>query len=122
MYVYASMMSDQDTRVSTYQGMQQEMAQLGATFGAETAFIEPEILKVDRATVDRFVGSEPRLKNYKLYLDDILRRAPHTGTEAEERLLAESSVMAGTPGNIYGILSNADFPYPTRDAQRRQDA
>ena len=36
LYVYASMMSDQDTRVSTYQGMQQEMAQIGATFGAET--------------------------------------------------------------------------------------
>ena len=88
-YVYASMMSDQDTRVSSYQGMQQEMTQVGATFGAETAFVEPEILKIDRATVDRFVASEPRLKIYRLYLDDILRRAPHTGSEAEERLLAK---------------------------------
>src|SRR3954470_2083982 len=34
LYVYASMMSDQDTRVSTYQGMQQEMTQVGATLGA----------------------------------------------------------------------------------------
>src|SRR4249919_1779195 len=33
LYVYASMMSDQDTKVSSYQGMQQEMAQVGATFG-----------------------------------------------------------------------------------------
>ena len=112
-YVYASMMSDQDTRVSRYQGMQQEMTQVGATFGAETAYIEPEILKIDRATVDRFVSSEPRLKIYRLYLDDILRRAPHTGTEAEERLLANSSVIGATAGDIYGILSDADFPYPT---------
>ncbi len=112
-YVYASMMSDQDTRVSTYQGMQQEMAQVGATFGAETAFIEPEILKIDRATIDRFIAAEPRLKAYRLYLDDIVRRAAHTGTEAEERLIASSSVMAGTPGNVFGIFSDADFPYPT---------
>ncbi|HEX6976517.1 MAG TPA: oligoendopeptidase F [Vicinamibacterales bacterium] len=112
-YVYASMMSDQDTRVSTYQGMQQEMAQVGASFGAETAFVEPEILKIDRATIDRFVAAEPRLKIYKLYLDDILRRAAHTGTEAEERLIANASVMSGSAGNIYGILSDADFPYPT---------
>ncbi len=42
-YVYASMMSDTDTRVSSYQGMQQEMVQLGATLAAEAAFIEPEI-------------------------------------------------------------------------------
>lgn len=112
-YVYASMMSDQDTRASTYQGMQQEMTQVGATFGAELAFVEPEILKIDRTKVDRFVASEPRLKIYKLYLDDILRRGPHTGSEAEERLLAHSSVMAGSAGNVYGILSDADFPYPT---------
>ena len=112
-YVYASMMSDQDTRVSKYQGMQQEMTQAGAAFGAETAYMEPEILKIDRATVDRFVSSEPRLKIYRLYLDDILRRATHTGTEAEERLLASSSVIGATAGDIYGILSDADFPYPT---------
>ena len=51
------MMSDQDTRVSTYQGMQQEMTQVGATFGAELAFVEPEILKTGRAKVDRFVAA-----------------------------------------------------------------
>ena len=112
-YVYASMKSDEDTRVSTYQGMQQEMAQLGAKFGAETSFVEPETLKIDRATIDKFIAAEPRLKVYKLYLDDILRRREHTLTDAEERLLASSSVMASAPSDVYGILSNADFPFPS---------
>ncbi len=112
-YVYASMKSDEDTRVSTYQGMQQEMAQLGAKFGAETSFVEPEILKIDRATIDKFVAAEPRLRVYKFYLDDILRRREHTLTDAEERLLASSSVMASAPSDVYGILSNADFPFPS---------
>ena len=39
LFVYASMNSDQDTRVSAYQGMQQEMIQLASTMGAEAAFI-----------------------------------------------------------------------------------
>ena len=112
-YVYASMRSDEDTRVSTYQGMQQEMAQLGAAFGAETSFVEPEILKIDRATIDKFVASEPRLRVYKFYLDDILRRREHTLSDAEERLLAGSSVIASAPSDVYGILSNADFPFPS---------
>ncbi len=112
-YVYASMMSDEDTRVSTYQGMQQEMAQLGAGFGAETSFVEPEILKIDRATIDKFVAGEPRLRVYKFYLEDILRRREHTLTDAEERLLAGSSVIASAPSDVYGILSNADFPFPS---------
>ena len=34
LYVYASMLADQDTRVSEPQGMQQEMQQLFANFGA----------------------------------------------------------------------------------------
>ena len=62
-YLYASLISDQDTRVSKYQGMQQEMQQLGAKFGEETAFIEPEILKIDKATLDKLIarsrGSRP---------------------------------------------------------------
>ncbi|MDQ3346344.1 MAG: oligoendopeptidase F [Acidobacteriota bacterium] len=111
--VYAGMMSDLDTRVSTYQGMRQEMSQIGAKIGAEMAFIEPDILKIDRATIDAFTAGEPRLKVYRLYLDDILRRRAHTLSDAEERILAGSSVVAGAASDVFGILSNADFPYPT---------
>lgn len=112
LYVYASLNADQDTRVSTYQAMQQEMVQIGATLGAETSFIEPEILKIDRATLDRFVKEEQRLAVYRQYLDDLQRRREHTLTDAEEKILAGSSVMANAPSSIYGIFSNADFPYP----------
>jgi oligoendopeptidase F len=113
LYVYASMNSDQDTRVSTYQGMQQEMIQLASVLGTESAFIEPEILKMDNATIERFVTQEPRLKIFKHYLDDIARRRAHTLTNAEEKLLAASSVMASGPSSVYGIFADADFPYPS---------
>jgi oligoendopeptidase F len=113
LYVYASMSADEDTRVSTKHGMQQEMQQLYASFGAQASFVEPEILKAGRETVDRFVAAEPRLKVYSFYLHDIVRRAPHTLTDAEEKILADAGPMAGSAGNIFGILSNADFPYPT---------
>jgi oligoendopeptidase F len=113
LYVYASMMSDQDTRVSTYQGMQQEMAQVGATFGAETSYMEPEILKLDTSKVESFISSEPRLKVYTFYLHDILRRRAHTLSDSEEKLLASSSIVASASSDTYGILSDADFPHPT---------
>ena len=42
------MLADQDTRDSAHEGMQQEMEQLGAAFGARpSSYIEPEILKAD---------------------------------------------------------------------------
>lgn len=61
LYVYASMLADQDTRVAEPQGMQQQMQQMAASFGAEAAYIEPEILKIGSAAVEKFIAVEPRL-------------------------------------------------------------
>jgi oligoendopeptidase F len=113
LFVYASMNSDQDTRVSLYQGMEQEMIQLGSVLGTESAFIEPEILKMDDATIRRFLSEEPRLQIYRQYLDDITRRRAHTLSKEEEELLAGASVMASGPSSVYGIFADADFPYPS---------
>ena len=113
LFVYASLNSDQDTRVSSYQAMQQEMIQLGSVLGTESAFIEPEILKMDSATLERFLTQEPRLHVFRHYLDDISRRRAHTLSNAEEKLLAASSVMASGPSSVYGIFADADFPYPS---------
>jgi oligoendopeptidase F len=113
LYVYASMVADEDTRVAHPQGMQQEMQQIYAQFGAEASYIEPEILKVGSATIDKFIAGEKRLMPYAFYLRDISRRASHTLSDAEEKILADAGPLAGSASNIYGILSNADFPYPT---------
>ncbi|MGD0590463.1 MAG: oligoendopeptidase F [Bacteroidota bacterium] len=112
LYTYASLSLDQDTRVQSYLGLQQEMSQLGATFGAKTAFIEPEILKIDQVRVQEFLKSEKKLEIYRHYLDDILRRKAHTGTEGEEKIIADAGLMSDAPSSIHDIFANADFPYP----------
>ena len=109
---YATMSSDLDTRESKYQAMKQEMSQLGSVIGAAAAFIEPEILKIDRATVDSFLKQEKKLEVYHHYLDDILRRQAHTGSEGEEKIIADAGTMADGPESIFNIFSNAEFPYP----------
>src|SRR6185503_13228287 len=113
LYTYASMLADQDTRDARHQGMRQEMVQLAAAFSAEAAFIEPELLRAGKATLDGFVASEPRLKVYGFYLEDVARRAAHTLSENEEKILAAAGPVGGTAADVYGILANADFPYPS---------
>ncbi len=112
-YVYASMLADQDTRDSSHEGMRQEMNQLAAAYAAESAFFEPELLKAGQARVKALVASEPRLKVFSVYLDDVFRRATHTLSDVEERLLADAGPLAGSPADVFNILSNADFPYPS---------
>ncbi len=112
-YAYAMMLADQDTRDSTHQGMRQDMVRLAADFSGEESFIEPEILRLPKGTIDKFITGEPRLKVYTFYLHDIERRAAHTLGEAEEKLLADAGPLESSPSSIFNILSNADFPYPT---------
>src|SRR5678816_3191511 len=85
LYVYASMLSDQDTRAPEPQGMTQEMQLLFAEFSAQASYMEPEILRVGGDTIDSFLAAEPRLSVYAFYLRDIVRRAAHTLTDAEEK-------------------------------------
>jgi oligoendopeptidase F len=113
LYTYTTLSADEDTRDSRHQGMRQEMTAVASAFDAETSFVQPEILRIDKATLQSFVDGEPRLKVYRFYLDNIARRAPHTLGDKEEKLLADLGPLAASPSSTFGILSNADFPYPT---------
>ncbi len=109
---YASLNLDQDTRVQSHLAMQQEIIQIGSSFAAATAFIEPEILEMHADSVRSSIEKEPKLATYRHYLDDILRRKAHTGTAGEERIIAEAGLMADAPSSIHDVFADADFPYP----------
>ena len=109
---YAGMKSDEDTRISKYQSMKDEIGQIGTDYGAKASYVEPEILKIDRKTIDEYLNQEKKLGVYKFYLNDILRRQAHTGTEGEEKIIADAGLITGNPYDIYSIFSNADFPNP----------
>jgi oligoendopeptidase F len=111
-FVFAGLSADEDTRDTAAQGRRQEMVRLSADFSAAAAFIEPEILGLPEGTVARFLAAEPRLAVYRFYLEDIVRRAPHTLTPGEEKILADAKPLAGSPSDVYTIFTNADFPYP----------
>ena len=109
---YAAMKSDQDTRDSKYLGMRQELMQLMTNYNSKASFVEPEILAMEKNQIEQFIAQEPKLQVYKMYLSDLQRRKLHTLSEKEEKILAESLLMADTPSSIYGIFSNAELPYP----------
>jgi oligoendopeptidase F len=113
LYTYATLLADQDTRDAAHEGMRQEMVQVASAFAARTAYVEPGILGLEPGTIQRFLKAEPRLAPYRFYLEDIVRRAPHTLSPGEEKILADATPLAGAPGSTYTILANAEFPYPT---------
>jgi oligoendopeptidase F len=109
---YASMRSDEDTRVSRPREMKQTADDLGVKFAAATAFIRPEVLALGEAKVRSFAAQDRRLAPFGPWLDDILRYAPHTLSAPEEKVSAEAAIMADGPSNAYTTFTNADLPYP----------
>jgi len=112
LHSYASMKSDEDTRDAAYLAMKQETKQLITDYNTRASFIEPEIVTLDKETVEKFIAAEPDLKVYRMYLLDVLRGKPHTLSKEEEKLLARTGQMADGPGSIYTVFSNAEMPYP----------
>lgn len=78
---YAAMISDEDTRNSKYLAMRQDVEQLITDYSSKASFIEPEIAKMDKQTIDRFLKKEPGLEIYKTYLYDIQRTKAHRLSE-----------------------------------------
>lgn len=112
LYSYASMKSDQDTRVTKYAGMKQELQQLFSEYGALTSFVEPELLTLEEDQLATFFAEESELEIYRFYLSDLLRKRAHRGSEEVEKVMAYSALMSGNAANIFSTFFNAEFPFP----------
>jgi oligoendopeptidase F len=112
LYSYAFMKSDQDTRNSKYLAIKQEMQQMATDYRTKRSFIDPELVAMDKATIEKFMAEKPELKEYRMYLFDLQRKKEHRLSEKEEKILAEAGLMAPSASNIYNVFSNAELPYP----------
>lgn len=110
---YASMRSDEDTRVPENLVARQEIMQLATEARTKGAWLAPEILALPEGTVARYLAAEPRLAPYRFFLEDLERQRAHTLSPAEETLLARTGLVTPTAQTAYGILTDADMPYPT---------
>ncbi len=110
---YAHMRLDENTKDPESLGLRQRAENLGTQFSEATSFIEPEILEIPADRLDGMVAAEPRLAVYRHYLDDITRLRPHTLDKKGEKIMAATGLISGAAGSIYGILTNADIPWPT---------
>ena len=111
--VYASSLSDEDVRAARPREMKQAAEELGTQYAAACSWIRPELVALDPAKVKRFLTAEPKLGPFRMYIEETLRRKPHTLSAAEEKIAAEASDMEHAGGEVHGILANADLPYPT---------
>ena len=113
LYVYASLINDEDQRVGESQARLAKVALLASEYGETISWVGPEVLEIAEWRIERFIKREPRLEAFDFYLRDIVRQAPHTLDEKGEALVASASSLLSSPNNIYELLVNANVPWPT---------
>jgi oligoendopeptidase F len=111
--VYANSLSDEDVRAARPREMKQSAEELATAFSSACSWVRPEILTLAPAKVTKFLADEPKLAPYRVYLQETLRRKAHTLGAAEERVASEAGELERAGGEVHGVLSNADLPYPT---------
>lgn len=110
--VYAFMLHDEDTKCSEYSALLAKVDALSVKFSAATAFIIPELTALDEKVLKNFINDE-RLKDYDYELKGVLREKPHILSKETENALAMGGQVFGAFSDIFGMIDNADMPFPT---------
>lgn len=110
--VYAFMKHDEDTRDSKYSALLSRMDNLEMKLSLNTAFITPELTALPAELLESF-AKDPRFSDYDYTLKLIIKEKPHVLDKNTEALLSQGAKVFGGYHQVFNMLDNADFPYPT---------
>ncbi len=114
-YVYASLLSDQDTRDGNHQGMKSRVLSMFTKYSQAMSWFEPELTAIPFETVESWMRESEDLAMYRQHFDNIFRQKKHILSAREEELLAMTGEVTRAPGAAYNLLSNADINFPSID-------
>ena len=110
--VYASLKSDEDTRVTKYQEMDQVATNTYVALTEALSFVRPELLATDQEKIKEYL-KDPEIAHLSHYFEDIARYKEHTLDEKSEQIIASFGKTSQNPSATYMIFSNADMSFPS---------
>ena len=111
-YLYAMLHKSGDNGDPEYQEMVGRAINLIVSMSTVSAFIEPEILACDEATVRSYLENE-ELATYRHTAGDVLRGRAHMLSGEQEKMLAMLSDASGNCSNIFEMMESVDMTFPT---------
>jgi len=111
LYIYARMKRDQDNADAIAQALTDRAMGLSVRFSSAASYMNPLLLTLDEATLERYLAECEGLKVHEFYLKDLLRSKQHILSEKEERLLSMAGDFAGGAKDIFTMLNNADLEF-----------
>lgn len=109
--IYASMRHDEDARVSEFNALMGRIDALEVKFSSAVAFVTPELTSLDEKLLLSY-SENPELKDYDYEIKEIIKSKAHVLGKEAENVLAMGGQVFGSFTNIFGMLNNADLPFP----------
>lgn len=110
-YTYAKMKKDLDNSDSASQSMYDRAVSKYFDVSAKTAFLSPEISKIQRKKLDGWKKNSECLEKYKHYLDNMIRNKKHILSEKEEKLLSGIGPFADGIEEAFSMLNNVELDF-----------
>ena len=120
-YLYAMLHKSGDNGDPEYQAMEGRCINLFVAMGTAVAFLEPEILECDEATVKGYL-EDAELATYRHTVENILRGREHMLSKEQEVMLAMLSDVSGSARNIFDMLESVDMTFPAIKDENGNDA
>ena len=110
-YAYTRLQRDTDNADQNFQELVGIAENITADYYNATSFIEPEILAQKNMSFRELEKNNPGFCQYKHYLEDLMRKAPHVLPTREEEILSRSKLSTSLAENIFRILTGADIGF-----------
>ena len=117
--VYAYMKHDEDTRNSEYTALQARSDLLEMKLAGATAFVTPELTALPVKTLEA-LAADPSLSDYDYTLRQLIKMKAHVLSKETETVLSQESQIFDGYRQIFTMIDNADFPFPTITAKRKR--
>ena len=111
LYVYTSLLSDEDTSNNDNQGLKLKITNLYDEWSKNSFFLTTNILKKDYKEIEEYYKEEPKLLDYEIILKEQFRYKEHTLSDEEEKLLSNLSKVFGNNQRTYGLLKDSDINF-----------
>ena len=82
-----------------------------------TAFLDVEIAENDVETIEKAAVINERNRGY---LEEIIRKKPHTLSEKEEKLMSKLAPVMDTPYQVYNMTKLADMVFPSFETEGKE--
>lgn len=110
-FMYASFAYSVDTTDQKAAGMRAKAGGMYGQVASVVSFLQPELLEIGKAKLDKFIQQEAKLGAYKFYIENLFRKQAHVRSAEVEEVLGMVSEPLGGFYNSTSMLTNADFKF-----------